>query len=232
MSEWIYKEQHPDYVERATGKLPLVYAKNTGNQSPDRSFTVSAHTSKVMSRQITNQEANMGTSRTDQIRFESQIHEREDGYKRPEIESDEDEEEAHDRVVDLDSFLKQKMAEPKNAGKLGRTSVSAEVIGKHNKKEFFKPRFILKDKSVREQIKKKLTEIFLFKFLEEKDLEICIDAMEIRNFARGDVVIRQGEEGNELFVVESGTLDCSKNVAGRSSPQYLLTYRSGMAFGE
>ena len=92
-------------------------------------------------------------------------------YKRPDVESDEDEDEDGDEVPDLDAMLKQKQAENK-VKTTNRASVSAEVYGKFNKKENFKARVIPKSVEEKKKIKEKLLMSFLFKSLEEKDLEI------------------------------------------------------------
>lgn len=102
-------------------------------------------------------------------------------YKRPDVESDEDEDEDGDEVPDLDAMLKQKQAENK-VKTTNRASVSAEVYGKFNKKENFKARVIPKSVEEKKKIKEKLLMSFLFKSLEEKDLETCINAMEIKNY--------------------------------------------------
>jgi hypothetical protein len=39
---------------------------------------------------------------------------------------------------------------------------------------------------------------------------VVIDAMDQQFFKPEDTVIAQGESGNDLFVVEEGTLACSK----------------------
>jgi cAMP-dependent protein kinase regulator len=44
--------------------------------------------------------------------------------------------------------------------------------------------------------------------LNAKELEIVIGAMEEKKFAAGDVIIKQGDEGNNLFVVDTGSLTC------------------------
>lgn len=49
---------------------------------------------------------------------------------------------------------------------------------------------------------------FIFNALNTKELEIVMGAMEEKLFATGQAVIKQGEEGNNLFVVDSGTLTC------------------------
>ena len=45
-------------------------------------------------------------------------------------------------------------------------------------------------------------------------MSIVVGAMEERRLKHKDHVITQGEDGNELFVVESGTLSCFKSFSG------------------
>ena len=49
-------------------------------------------------------------------------------------------------------------------------------------------------------------------------------------FQAGETVIKEGEAGDELFIVESGEYDCSKVIEGKDTP--LKSYKHGEAFGE
>lgn len=49
--------------------------------------------------------------------------------------------------------------------------------------------------------------------------------------SEGEVVIKQGDDGNEMYIVERGTLNCSKFVEDGSEMQ-LRTYNEGESFGE
>lgn len=40
--------------------------------------------------------------------------------------------------------------------------------------------------------------------------------MEEKKFKKGDWVIKQGDDGNELYIVESGELDCFKKFKADS----------------
>lgn len=113
-----------------------------------------------------------------------------------------------------------------------RTSVSAEVFGTHNKREDFRPRVIPKSDDQKSRIVERLSKSFMFSVLENHEKNIIVDAMEEKNCNSGDVIIRQGEEGNELYVVDSGKLECSKVYEGSAEPKVLKTYHSGEAFGE
>ena len=77
------------------------------------------------------------------------------------------------------------MLKKKTAGKKetkARAGVSAEVYGEYNKKEDFKGRVIKKSADERAKIREKLVMSFMFKALDERDLETCIDAMEIKKY--------------------------------------------------
>lgn len=53
----------------------------------------------------------------------------------------------------------------------------------------------------------------MFSVLNEEELNIVIGAMEECRFKSGDWVIKQGEAGDILYVVEEGTLDCFKKFS-------------------
>lgn len=53
-----------------------------------------------------------------------------------------------------------------------------------------------------------------------------------RNFKAGQNVIKQGDAGSVLFVVEEGQLDCFKVFNKGEEPKFLKTYEPGEAFGE
>ena len=59
-----------------------------------------------------------------------------------------------------------------------------------------------------------------------------VDALEEKRFKAGEYVIKQGEDGSDLYVVESGVLSCSKLFSGNTAPTFLKKYVAGEAFGE
>mmetsp|Transcript_10207 Transcript_10207/g.10145 ORF Transcript_10207/g.10145 Transcript_10207/m.10145 type:complete len:250 (-) Transcript_10207:29-778(-) len=72
----------------------------------------------------------------------------------------------------------------------------------------------------------------MFAALDDHEREIVINAMEEKKFRPGDQVIRQGEDGDELFVVDTGKLECSKIFTAGEPEKFLKFYHSGEAFGE
>ena len=58
--------------------------------------------------------------------------------------------------------------------------------------------------------------------LDAKDIEVVVGAMEERKFKTGDSVIKQGDEGDNLYVIEVGTLDCFRRfVKIKIEPKFI-----------
>lgn len=138
--------------------------------------------------------------------------------------SDESSDSECDEVADLPDMAKMAGA-PK-----ARTSVSAEAFGKYHVKEAFTPKVVKKSDEEKRVIAERLSHAFMFQALDQQELDIVIDAMAEVTCKAGDVVIKEGDAGAVLFVVESGQLDCSKVIDGES--KLLKTYEPGEAFGE
>lgn len=124
------------------------------------------------------------------------------------------------------------MRKNQNAGRGQRSSVSAEVFGQFNKKENFQARVVPKTKEQKERILNKVMQSFLFNSLEDKELETVIDAFDEKKFETGQHVIDQGEQGDVLYLIESGTLNCLKVFKKEEGEKFLKVYYPGEAFGE
>ena len=82
------------------------------------------------------------------------------------------------------------------------------------------------------RIKTRLTQAFMFKALNDDELNVVVDAMDEAKFSAGDYVIKEGDAGAVLFVIEEGELDCFKVLNPGAEPTKLKTYTPGEAFGE
>jgi len=89
-----------------------------------------------------------------------------------------------------------------------RQSVSAEAYGEWNAKKAFVPPVITKTDEQKDRLKACLCKSFLFSSLDETDVSIVIGAMKEVQADAKQRVINQGENGDFLFVIESGKLDC------------------------
>lgn len=141
-----------------------------------------------------------------------------------EVPSSEDDSEK-DYVEDLVTKLTPSQMKP-------RASVSAEAFGAWNKKSEFIPRVIPKSSSQESSIKYRLSKCFMFSSLDDTETEVIVKAMEERKYGVNEVLINQGDDGNELFVVESGKLACTKIFTPGESATFLKYYGRGDAFGE
>ena len=120
----------------------------------------------------------------------------------------------------------------KAADRKPRQSISAEAFGDWNKKGNFNPPVHQKEDSLKEKIRKLLSNIFMFKCLGDEEFEIVIMAMKQISVVPGEFVIKEGDDGNCLYVTESGILDCTKTFAGNDQPTFLKVYNPGEVFGE
>lgn len=110
--------------------------------------------------------------------------------------------------------------------------MSAEVYGNFNKKADFVPKVVEKTEETRKKLTERLMQAFMFQALDEKEFKIVVDAIEEVSGKSGDVIIKEGDQGDCMFVLESGALDCTKVFAGNTEPTFLKEYKPGEGFGE
>lgn len=139
---------------------------------------------------------------------------------------------SEDEEDEIDDHIENKVISAKARMTRQREAVSAEVFGTYNPKEAFIPKVIKKSDSQIQRIKARVLQSFLFAALDSKDLKIIIDSMEEKIFKAGSKVIEQGDNGDCLFVVESGELDCFKTFIKGDEPKKVKSYSSGDSFGE
>ena len=84
------------------------------------------------------------------------------------------------------------------------------------------PKVIPKSEDQVNRIKVRVIQSFLFSGLDSKELNIVIDAMEEKSYNPKDVVIKQGEPGDCLYVIDSGELNCYKKFVRLN----LINYRA------
>lgn len=106
-----------------------------------------------------------------------------------------------------------------NKGKKQRNSISSEVYGEHNKMTDFKPRVIEKDEKTKKSILSTMNKAFMFSNLEKDDKTIIIDALEKKEFKSTEYVIVEKDDGSELYLIESGTLECWKKFDNEDEPK-------------
>lgn len=111
-----------------------------------------------------------------------------------------------------------------------RQSVSAEAYGNWNQVKEFTPPVHAKTTEQAERLQKILSVSFLFSSLEKKDLEIVVKAMIEQKFDEKQRIITEGEDGNHLYVIESGSPVCLKKIDGEE--KVVKECKPGDVFGE
>lgn len=139
---------------------------------------------------------------------------------------DDDEEEEDDdmELTEEPEFLKRA---PKTKN---RTSVSAEAYGQWNVKREYTPVVHEKTADQKARLADTLTKSFLFMNLDVKEKGVVIDAfLEVKAQA-GQRMITLGDQGDFMYVIEKGTLECRKEINGED--KLLKTVEQGDVFGE
>jgi len=111
-----------------------------------------------------------------------------------------------------------------------RTSVSAEAYGQWNQKVAFLPPRHEKTEEQMLRLSATLSRSFLFQGLEKPDMDALLMAMREEVFQAEQWVFNEGDDGDFLFVIESGTVDCVKVLGGEATIVKRCT--SGDVFGE
>mmetsp|Transcript_83588 Transcript_83588/g.270463 ORF Transcript_83588/g.270463 Transcript_83588/m.270463 type:complete len:398 (+) Transcript_83588:135-1328(+) len=141
------------------------------------------------------------------------------------VEEDE-EEESDDECDEIPESFKKPEAQMGRA----RQSVSAEAYGTWNQKKAFTAPKHPKTEEQKERLNQTLQKSFMFHALEKHDMETVLMAMKEVDFEAGKKVITEGEDGDYLFVIEKGSLDCIKSIEG--ADKVVKTCEVGDVFGE
>lgn len=127
---------------------------------------------------------------------------------------DEASDENNEETDKFEEELKSKKAKILNKGQ--RASVSAEAYGNFNKKKDFIPRVIAKTPEQKERISQILANSILFNTLQEKEKETVLLAFEEVYFKNGETVIKQGDQGDILYLIETGYYECFKQFVNNN----------------
>ncbi|TDH68965.1 hypothetical protein CCR75_000288 [Bremia lactucae] len=106
-----------------------------------------------------------------------------------------------------------------------RTSVSAETIDPSSAKHFERVMYPKSTKE-REGIRRMVAENILFKSLDEKQNDIVLNAMFPMTFKPNDIIIQQGDDGDNFYILESGVCEVYKDG------NLVQTCTEAMSFGE
>jgi cAMP-dependent protein kinase regulator len=136
---------------------------------------------------------------------------------------EEEEEEDDEEVSDV-------MPDPPKYNRGPRQSVSAEAYGQWNQRSNFVAPVYEKSDEQKARIEKCLEPSFLFSGLEKQDLDTIVLACKEKTVDVGVRVIEQGDDGDSMFVIQDGKLDCLKKIDDED--KVVKTCAAGDVFGE
>ena len=136
------------------------------------------------------------------VEEEEEEEEEEDDDESDEEDGDDDDDGESEEGGPPDDFEKAGRGDFARMAK-ARASVSAEAYGAWNKKRSFVPPIVPKTDEQRVRLRRCLGGSFLFSGLGDRDLGTVVGAMRERSAAPGEPIIRQGDDGDCLYVVEA-----------------------------
>jgi cAMP-dependent protein kinase regulator len=158
-------------------------------------------------------------------RLEDQVGTKDGGEAKDKKDEEESEEEEEDDDAETE------MPPPPTAYMAkARSSVSAEAYGKWNERKAFTPPVYEKTEVQQSRINKVLMESFMFSSVEAKDMKVLIGAMQECTVEPGMRLIEQGDDGECLYVIEEGQMNCFKKLDGEE--KLVKECKASEAFGE
>lgn len=109
-----------------------------------------------------------------------------------------------------------------------RVSVSAECGVMRQK---FVPKVVAKTDEQVVRITDAVSKSFLFSALDKDQLKVVIDSMEEVKVASGESIIKEGDEGHCLYVIEAGEFNTFVKSVDDGKTN-VCTYKKGGSFGE
>jgi cAMP-dependent protein kinase regulator len=111
------------------------------------------------------------------------------------------------------------------------TGIYDESISpKHHIRSNFKARYVKKTDEQVFRIQNKVLNALIFRCMEDKDFDLIIGALEEKIYDRNEVVIKQGDNGDYMYIVESGVLECFKQA--QKGKRMVRKLTSNDTFGE
>jgi cAMP-dependent protein kinase regulator len=129
-----------------------------------------------------------------------------------------------------DMSLQMAMSLNRNSASRRRSAVSAESVDPAKISSMYERKVHEKSPETRAKLKVKVHDNFLFSTLDPEQLDILLDAMFEKKFAAGETIIKQGDEGDNFYLVFAGECDVYLNKGGSES--LVLHCVEGDSFGE
>ena len=114
---------------------------------------------------------------------------------------------------------------PSNQSVRRRGAVSAEPIREEDAASYVK-KVVPKDDATMASLEKAIAKNVLFSHLDENERSDIFDAMFAKEANEDEVIIQQGDEGDNFYIIDHGSVDIYVNGAK------VVTLSEGASFGE
>ena len=84
----------------------------------------------------------------------------------------------------------------------------------------------------RELYEKFLKSVDIFSTIDQFEISQICDTLILKKFKKGDVIIKQEENGDNFYIVEDGILEATKLFPGKNNQEVVMKYEKGRYFGE
>nr|CAD7572395.1 unnamed protein product [Timema californicum] len=84
----------------------------------------------------------------------------------------------------------------------------------------------------RQRLAESVKNILLFRALDKEQMQDVLDAMFEKKVKKGDYIIKQGDDGDNFYVVESGNYNAYVTIEPGQEPKHIHTYENVGSFGE
>ena len=145
------------------------------------------------------------------------------------ISDNEEKENKEDQEI-IDEEIKKKQQKRINKPE----TISDEVLFEKDivKLQNYRPNIEEKSQEDYEKIKNKCESLFIFKNLSENELFLIINTFKTEKHKKGETIFSEGQNGNKLYILDSGELECWKTFKKDDPLTYIKTYKEGDSFGE
>lgn len=111
-----------------------------------------------------------------------------------------------------------------------RGSVSEEAYGQFNERKAYVPKVVAKSEEQKQRLMNVMESCWMFKSHTPENKRVIVDALEERIIEAGVRCVQQGDEGQVMWVIEEGVLECLKVIGGEEKS--VKVCKSGDIFGE
>ncbi|KAK4885113.1 hypothetical protein RN001_001384 [Aquatica leii] len=112
-----------------------------------------------------------------------------------------------------------------------RKSVFAETYDPEEDEDDYTKVVFPKSDEQRQRLADSVRNILLFRSLDKEQMQDVLDAMFERRVTENELVIKQGDDGDNFYVIESGVYHALVADAGQE-PKHIHTYENSGSFGE